>query len=83
MFVGIRPEEAARLRDNDLNLADGEVRIRAEVAKTHAARALAVGDTPLGSWLRAYRGTHPNVCHHAAPRPVGNPPRGRDRGMAE
>lgn len=54
LFGGIRPEEAARLRDTDLNLADGEVRIRAEVSKTHVARTVAVGDTPLGAWLLAY-----------------------------
>lgn len=54
LFGGVRPEEATRLRNEDVNLSDGEVRIRAEIAKTHVARTVSTKDSPLGEWLDAF-----------------------------
>lgn len=54
LFGGVRPDEAAQVSRADVNLDDGEIRIRAEVSKTHAARLVPTEDTPLGAWFRAY-----------------------------
>ncbi len=54
LFGGIRPVEATKLREDDVNIEDGEVRIRAEVSKTHTPRTVPTKDCPLNDWLRAY-----------------------------
>ncbi len=55
LFGGLRPFEAARLRWEQVNLADKEIRIEANQTKTKRARVIAIDNT-LAAWLRAYQG---------------------------
>ncbi len=55
LFGGLRPFEAARLRWEQVNLDDGEIRLEANQTKTKRPRVVAICDT-LAAWLKAYRG---------------------------
>jgi integrase len=55
MFGGLRPFEAARLNWEQVNLADGEIRLRGGQTKTGAGRTVQICPT-LRAWLRRYRG---------------------------
>lgn len=48
LFAGLRPSEAAAIRDDDL--AGGTIHVRSEVSKTHRARYVTVSDN-LAAWL--------------------------------
>lgn len=55
LFGGLRPEsEAKRLRPEQINLADGEIRIEASQSKTGRSRVITINAT-LAAWLRRYR----------------------------
>jgi len=55
LFGGLRPFEAARLRLEQINIKDGEIRIEAEQTKTKTGRVVTMGPT-LKAWLEAYEG---------------------------
>lgn len=54
LFGGLRPFEAARLRLNQINLKDREIRLEPEQTKTKTGRVVTMGDT-LKAWLTAYK----------------------------
>ena len=55
LFGGLRPAEAERLTWENVNLADGEIRIESQSTKTKLPRVVSIGDT-LQAWLAAYEG---------------------------
>lgn len=55
LFGGLRPFEAARLRWEQVNLDDREIRLEANQTKTKRPRVVAICDT-LAAWLKAYKG---------------------------
>jgi integrase len=55
LFGGLRPFETARLGWDQVNLADGEIRLRANQAKTGKGRTIEILAT-LKAWLEAYKG---------------------------
>jgi integrase len=55
LFGGLRPFETARLGWDQVNLADGEIRLRANQAKTGKGRIVEILPT-LRAWLEAYKG---------------------------
>lgn len=55
LFGGLRPQEASRLRWEQVNLADGEIRLEGGQTKTRRPRVVAIGPT-LGRWLAAHKG---------------------------
>lgn len=59
-FAGIRPEEIARLKWEDVDLSIGEIHIKAGMSKTHSARLVHVSGN-LKAWLVKYRQTHGKV----------------------
>ncbi len=54
MFGGLRPFEAARLTWDQVNLTDGEIRLRGTQTKTGKGRIVTIGK-PLKAWLSRYR----------------------------
>ena len=54
LFGGLRPAEAARLKWEQVNLVDGEVRLNGTQTKTGKGRTVAIGKT-LKAWLSRYR----------------------------
>jgi integrase len=54
LFAGLRPAEAARLTWEQINLTDGEIRLKGMQTKTGKGRIVAIGPT-LKSWLSRYR----------------------------
>jgi integrase len=56
MFGGLRPFEAARLSWEQVNLTDGEIRLKAAQTKTGVGRTVQVCPT-LRAWLRRYKGS--------------------------
>src|ERR1043166_9399030 len=54
MFGGLRPFEAARLRWEQVNLVDNEIRLKGTQTKTGKGRIVTIGK-PLNAWLRRYR----------------------------
>ncbi len=55
LFCGLRPFEAARLTWQQVNLADGEIRLEGNMTKTGRPRVISIGPT-LRAWLEAYKG---------------------------
>lgn len=55
LFAGLRPFEAARLRWEQVNLSDGEIRLEATQTKTKRSRMVSVCNA-LKAWLEAYQG---------------------------
>jgi len=55
MFGGLRPNEAARVTWEQINLADCELRLRGAQTKTGTGRTVQVCPT-LRAWLRRYKG---------------------------
>ena len=55
LFGGLRPYEAARLKWDQVNLVDGEIRLRGAQAKTGKGRMVMIDGT-LKAWLKRYRG---------------------------
>jgi len=55
LFGGLRPFEAARLRWEQVNLHDGEIRVEANQTKTKRPQVVAICDT-LAAWLKANKG---------------------------
>jgi len=55
LFSGLRPEEAARLDWQSVNLADKEIRLEGTKTKTGRPRVIAICDT-LAAWLKAHKG---------------------------
>jgi len=53
LFGGLRPFEAARLLPENVNLADGEIRLEGHQSKTRRPRTIAI-DKTLRAWLEAY-----------------------------
>jgi integrase len=54
LFGGLRPEEAARLNWQQVNLADGEIRLEAGQTKTGCSRVIVI-DAALRAWLTKYK----------------------------
>jgi len=54
MFGGLRPFEAARLTWEQVNLADGEIRLKGTQTKTGKGRIVAIEKT-MKAWLSRYR----------------------------
>ena len=54
LFGGLRPFEAARLTWEQVNLTDGEIRLKGPQTKTGKGRIVAM-DATLKAWLRRYR----------------------------
>ena len=54
LFGGLRPYEAARLSWEQVNLADGEIRLKGPQTKTGKGRVVEVSDT-LKAWLTRYQ----------------------------
>ena len=69
LFGGLRPNEAARLTWDQVNLADRELRLEGPQTKTGVSRVVTIGAT-LKSWLSAYKGLsfHPPNYDHDFPR---------------
>jgi integrase len=55
LFGGLRPFEAARLRLEQINLKDGEIRLEPDQTKTKAGRVVSICPT-LKAWLERYEG---------------------------
>ena len=55
LFGGLRPYEAARLSWEQVNLVDGEIRLRGQQTKTGKGRVVEIGKT-LRAWLSRYQG---------------------------
>jgi len=55
MFGGLRPSEAARVGWDQVNLVDGELRLRPDQTKTGKGRTLEI-QPALKVWLKAYKG---------------------------
>jgi integrase len=53
LFGGLRPSEAERLKPEQLNLGDAEIRLSASQTKTGQARTVGIVET-LAVWLRVY-----------------------------
>ena len=54
LFGGLRPTEAARLTWDQVNLKDGEIRLKGAQTKTGKGRIVAI-DKTLKAWLNQYR----------------------------
>ncbi|MEI6074623.1 MAG: tyrosine-type recombinase/integrase [Verrucomicrobiota bacterium] len=54
MFGGLRPTEAARLTWDQVNLKDGEIRLKGVQTKTGKGRIVVI-DKTLKAWLSQYR----------------------------
>jgi integrase len=54
MFGGLRPAEAERMTWDQVNLTDGEIRLKGSQTKTGKGRIVAI-DRTLKAWLRRYR----------------------------
>ena len=54
LFGGLRPTEAARLTWEQVNLADGEIRLKGTQTKTGKGRIMVIDET-LKAWLSQYR----------------------------
>ena len=54
LFGGLRPTEAARLKWDQVNLTDGEIRLKGTQTKTGKGRLVTIDET-LKAWLRRYR----------------------------
>ena len=61
LFGGLRPYEAARLKWEQINLADGEIRLKGPQTKTGKGRVVAISDT-LKAWLTRYRDQEVIYC---------------------
>ena len=55
LFGGLRPTEATRLTWEQVNLADGEIRLKGQQTKTGKGRLVEICPT-LKAWLRRYKG---------------------------
>lgn len=55
LFGGLRPTEAARLTWEQINLLDGEIRLKSTQTKTGRGRSVAICPT-LRAWLSRYQG---------------------------
>jgi len=55
LFGGLRPFEAARLLWEQVNLADGEIRLEGPQTKTGRPRVVTIGPT-LKAWLKTHQG---------------------------
>jgi integrase len=55
LFGGLRPFEAARLKWEQVNLDDGEIRMEANQTKTGRLRVVSICPT-MRAWLKAYKG---------------------------
>lgn len=55
LFGKLRPYETRRLKESQINLADNEIRLEADQAKTGRARVITI-DPTLKAWLQAYKG---------------------------
>ena len=60
LFAGVRPYELLRLQWEDIDLAEGHILIRAEVAKSHRRRIIDVSPN-LADWLKPCRSRGPIV----------------------
>jgi integrase len=58
LFAGIRPYELLRLQWDDVDLVEGHVLIRSEVAKNHRRRIVDIAPN-LGAWLRLCKASGP------------------------
>jgi integrase len=54
LFGGLRPHEAQRLNWEQINLADGEIRLEAAQSKVKRARVITICST-LARWLKAHK----------------------------
>ena len=54
LFGGLRPFEAARLTWDQVNLTDGEIRLKGTQTKTGKGRIVVI-DKTLKAWLSRYR----------------------------
>lgn len=54
LFAGLRPFEAQRLKWEQVNLKDKEIRLEANQTKTGESRVVTI-KAPLDSWLKAYK----------------------------
>ena len=52
LFAGIRPKQLQRLQWDDIDVAEGHIMIRAEIAKNHRRRIIDI-ESNLAVWLRA------------------------------
>jgi len=55
LFGGLRPFEAARLKGEQVNLTDGEIRLDATQTKTNRSRTVKIKPN-LATWLKEYKG---------------------------
>jgi hypothetical protein len=55
LFAGLRPWEVRRLTWDNVNLADGEIRVDGQTSKTHRSRIVPICPA-LAAWLKAYQG---------------------------
>jgi integrase len=55
MFAGLRPFEEARLTWDQVNVTDGEIRLKGTQTKTGKGRIVEIGET-LKAWLERYKG---------------------------